>query len=206
MSFTIFIQSFIATFTMLCVVGPICMTVINTTIVNGFRVGIFAGMGVSLADTLYVIGASLAISALESILQSKIVIIIGICGGVFLYYIAYKFWTTKKISSESQTISSSRFKSFIMLFCLTLTGPTTMITYSIVFGSFLGNKNFDAISAILGACLGIYLFYFLLVLIISVLRTKISDRAILISNKCATIIIVILATKLIYDGIKSFIN
>ncbi len=206
MSITIFIQAFIATFAMLCVVGPICMTVINTTIINGFRVGLLAGLGVSLADTLYVIGASFAISALESILQSKIVVLIGLCGGLFLYYIAYKFWTIKKVNSDEQKIYNNGLKSFITLFCLTLTGPTTMITYSIVFGSFLGNKNFDAFSAIFGACAGIYLFYFLLVSIISIIRTKISDKTIFILNKCATVIILILATKLVYDGIKTLIS
>ena len=171
MSLSIFTQAFVATFAMLCVIGPICMTVINTTIIHGFRIGIFAGLGVSVADTLYVIGASLAISALESILQSKAVTVIGICGGLFLYYLAYRFWHTKP-SEDTQQISGSRIKSFITLFCLTLTGPTTMITYSVVFSSFLGNHNFDALSAILGGCLGIYLFYLLVVSIVAIIRTK----------------------------------
>ena len=204
MSLSIFTQAFVATFAMLCVIGPICMTVINTTIIHGFRVGIFAGLGVSVADTLYVIGASLAISALESILQSKIVVIVGICGGTFLYYLAYKFWKTKP-SVDGQKIYGSGLKSFIMLFCLTLTGPTTMITYSVVFGSFLGNQHFDALSAIIGASLGIYLFYFLVVLVVSVVRTKMNDKTIILLNKFATIIITILATKLVYEGIKSLL-
>ena len=72
MSLQIFIQAFTTTFAMLCVIGPICMTVINTTVIYGFRIGTFAGLGVAVADTLYVVGASLAISALESILQSKV--------------------------------------------------------------------------------------------------------------------------------------
>ena len=59
MSLQIFIQAFTTTFAMLCVIGPICMTVINTTIIHGFRVGIFAGLGVSCADAVYIIIASL---------------------------------------------------------------------------------------------------------------------------------------------------
>ena len=151
MSLTIFSQAFIATFAMLCVVGPICMTVINTTVIYGFRIGTFAGLGVAVADTLYVVGASLAISALESILQSKAVVVIGLLGGSFLYYLAYRFWTAKPNIDTSTTVSGGRLKSFVALFCLTLTGPTTMITYSVVFSSFLGNQNFNALSAILGA-------------------------------------------------------
>ena len=202
MSLSIFTQAFVATFAMLCVIGPICMTVINTTIIHGFRIGIFAGLGVSVADTLYVIGASLAISALESILQSKAITVVGICGGLFLYYLAYRFWHTKP-SADTQQISGSRIKSFITLFCLTLTGPTTMITYSVVFSSFLGNYNFDALSAILGGCLGIYLFYLLVVSIVAIIRTKLSNKVIIMLNKIATITITILATLLVFNGFKS---
>ena len=203
MSLTIFSHAFIATFAMLFVIGPICMTVINTTVIYGFRIGIFAGLGVSVADTLYVIGASLAISALESVLQSKIVVIIGLLGGSFLYYLAYRFWVAQPNTNANTTISGSRLKSFVALFCLTLTGPTTMITYSVVFSSFLGNQNFHALSAILGATLAIYLFYFLIVLAISIIRTKMSDKVIIILNKIATCIIVCLATKLVYEGVKA---
>ena len=172
MSLAIFGQAFILTFSMLFAVGPICMTVINTTIINGFRVGILAGLGVAVADNIYIIAASLAISALESILRGKAVVLIGVCGGLFLYYIAYKFWTSKT-DVECKTIRNSGIKSFITLFCLTLTGPTTILTYSVVFSSFLSNQHFDALSAILGASLGAYLFYFLLVSVISIIRTKI---------------------------------
>lgn len=203
MSLTIFSHAFIATFAMLFVIGPICMTVINTTVIYGFRIGIFAGLGVSVADTLYVIGASLAISALESVLQSKIVVIIGLLGGSFLYYLAYRFWVAQPNTNANTTISGSRLKSFVALFCLTLTGPTTMITYSVVFSSFLGNQNFHALSAILGATLAIYLFYFLIVSVVSIIRTKMSDKVIIVLNKTATCIIVCLATKLVYEGLKA---
>ena len=206
MSLTIFSQAFIATFAMLCVVGPICMTVINTTVIYGFRIGIFAGLGVAAADTLYVVGASLAISALESILQSKAVVVIGLLGGSFLYYLAYRFWVAKPSTNTSTTVSGSKLKSFVALFCLTLTGPTTMITYSVVFSSFLGNQNFNALSAIFGATLAIYLFYFLVVAIVSVVRAKMNDKVIIILNKIATCIIVCLATKLIYEGIKALLK
>ena len=204
MSLAIFGQAFILTFSMLFAVGPICMTVINTTIINGFRVGILAGLGVAVADNIYIIAASLAISALESILRGKAVVLIGVCGGLFLYYIAYKFWTAKT-DVECKTIRNSGIKSFITLLCLTLTGPTTILTYSIVFSSFLSNQHFDALSAILGASLGAYLFYFLLVSVISIIRTKISAKVIGTLNKLATMIIVAMATALIYNGVKTLL-
>ena len=161
MSFDIVLQTFIATFAMLCVVGPICMTVINTTIVHGFSVGIFAGLGVSLADSVYIILASLAISSLETILASKVVVVVGLCGGTFLYYLAYRFWNMKP-NLDSKQISASRLKSFLTLTALTLTGPTTIITYSVVFSSFLGKADFSAISAITGGMLATFLFYLIL--------------------------------------------
>ncbi len=205
MDYSIILQAFIATFAMLCVVGPICMTVINTTIVYDFRVGIFAGLGVSLADTIYVISASLAISFLESILQSKVITMIGICGGCFLYYLSYKFLITKPVI-DGKNISGSRWKSFITLFFLTLTGPTTIITYSVVFSSFLGNNNFNALSAIIGSCFAIYLFYFLLVSIIAIVRKRMSEKIIIWLNRIASVIIAILATFLIVNGVKNLLS
>ena len=202
MSLQIFIQAFTTTFAMLCVIGPICMTVINTTIIHGFRVGIFAGLGVSCADAVYIIIASLAISSLESILSSKAVVVVGLCGGTFLYYLAYTFWHTKP-SMDSKEITGNRLKSFLTLFGLTMTGPTTIITYSIVFSSFLGKGHFSAISAILGGLLGTFSFYFILVHIISIVRTKMNEKAIIILNRMATIIISVMATMLMYNGLKS---
>ena len=205
MSFDIVVQTFVATFAMLCVVGPICMTVINTTIVHGFSVGIWAGLGVSFADTIYIVLASLTISALESILASKVVVVIGLCGGTFLYYLAYRFWNTKP-NLDSKQISASRMKSFLTLTALTLTGPTTIITYSVVFSSFLGKADFSAISAILGGMFATFLFYFLVVFIVSFIRKSINERGIIVLNKVATIIIVILATLLMYNGFKNLFS
>ena len=202
MSLAIFLQAFTTTFAMLCVVGPICMTVINTTIVHGFRVGIFAGLGVSVADGIYIMIASLAISALESILASKAIVVVGLCGGTFLYYLAYRFWTAKP-SLDSKQIIGSRVKSFLTLFGLTLTGPTTIITYSVVFSSFLGKDNFSAISAIIGGLLATFSFYLIVVSVVAIVRTKMNEKAINILNKFATIIIIILATILMYNGVKN---
>ncbi len=205
MSLDIFFQAFATTFAMLCVIGPICMTVINTAIIHGFSVGLCAGFGVAVADSIYIILASLAISMLETILASKIVVVIGLCGGTFLYYLAYRFWNTKP-SLDSNSVSGSRIKSFITLLCLTLTGPTTIITYSVVFSSFLGNNNFSAISAISGGMIATFLFYFLVVFIVSLIRKRISEKGITILNKVATIIIVVLATMLMYSGLKNLFS
>ena len=205
MSISITLQAFISTFAMLCIVGPICMTVINTTIIHGFRIGLFAGLGVATADCIYIMGASFAIAALETFLKSKIVVVIGLLGGSFLYYLAYRFWTTK-VSLDSREISSTPLKSFVSLFFLTITGPTTMITYSVIFSSFIGNEEFTALSAIIGGCSSAILFYLLLVSVVSVLRAKMSVKVINVINKVATIVIVLFATKLFYSSIKILIS
>ena len=205
MLFSIIAQSFIATFAMLCVIGPICMTVINTTILHGFGTGIFAGLGVAVADSIYIIAASLAISALEDILQSKTITIVGMAGSLFLFYLAYKFWNTKVNLNSAKKATKKRLKSFLTLFGITMTGPTTIITYSVVFSSFLGKSDFSALSAIVGGMCATFLFYLLVVGIISIARKKMNEKVITILNKIATVIITILALKLMFEGIKSLI-
>ncbi len=201
MSLSILLQSFIATFTILFAIGPICMTVINTTILHGFGVGIFAGLGVVCGDLVYIIVASLTMYALETVLQSNIVVVVGICGALFLYYLAYKFWHYKP-ASRGKRVHSDRWKSFLALFSITLTGPTTIISYSAVFSSFLGNANFDALSAIIGGFMGTFLFYLMVVSVVSIIRKKINEKKIIILNKTATIIITIMATLLIIRNVR----
>lgn|GEM_PF-2828103 len=205
MLFSIIVQSFVATFAMLCVIGPICMTVINTTILNGFGTGIFAGLGVAVADSIYIIAASLAISALEDILQSKTITIVGMAGSLFLFYLAYKFWNTKVNLNSAKKATKKRLKSFLTLFSITMTGPTTIITYSVVFSSFLGKSDFSALSAIVGGMCATFLFYLLVVGIISIARKKMNEKVVAVLNKIATVIITILALKLMFEGIKSLI-
>lgn len=202
MSLDIFLHSFTATFFLLFAVGPICMTVINTTIMHGFRIGIFAGLGVACADTIYIVVASLTMNMLEEILNGKVVIYIGLTGGLFLYYLAYKFWITRPALDESRQLSGNKLKSFISLFFLTLTGPTTILTYSIVFSSFLGDGNFDPLSAIIGGVCGTFLFYLLLTSIISVVRRKMNEKAITILSRIATIVIATMSTLLIVRNLK----
>jgi len=201
MSLSILPQSFIAIFTILFAIGSICMTVINTTILHGVGVGIFAGLGAVCADTVYIVLASLIMYALKTILQSNTVIVVGICGGLFLYYLAYKFWYFKP-ASRGKRVHSDRLKSFVALFSLTLTGPTTIISYSVVFLSFLGNESFDALSAIIGGFMGTFLFYLMVVSVVSIIRKKINEKKIIILNKTATIIIATMATLLIIRNLR----
>ena len=200
----LFWQAFSTTFAMLCIVGPICMTVINTTIVHGPRVGYYAGAGVSIADSVYIIVASLMIASLESILSGKAVIVVGMIGGSFLYYLAWKFWHTKP-SLDSKGISGQKFKSFMTLFLITISGPTTILTYSIVFSSFIGMKDFNALHVILGACCGTFGFYILMVSIIGVVRQRINEKILMIMNKFASTFIVILASVMMYNSFKSLL-
>ena len=202
MSLDIFLHSFTATFFLLFAVGPICMTVINTTIMHGFRIGYFAGLGVAVADTVYIVIASLTMNILEEILNGKAVICIGLVGALFLYYLAYKFWIAKPSLNGLQNLSASRLKSFVSLFVLTLTGPTTIMTYSIVFSSFLGDGNFDPLSAIIGGVCGTFLFYLLLTIVVSSVRSKMNEKAIIILSRIATIVIATMSTLLIVRNLK----
>ena len=87
-----------------------------------------------------------------------------------------------------------------------MTGPTTIITYSVVFSSFLGKGNFSAISAIIGGLLATFSFYVILVYVISIIRKKMNEKTITILNKIATIIISVLATMLMYNGLQSLFS
>ena len=178
------------------------MTVINTTIVHGFRIGFFAGLGVAMADTVYIVVASLTMNMLEEVLNGKAVVCIGLLGGLFLYYLAYKFWVSKPTLNSAEELSASRLKSFASLFAITLTGPTTIMTYSIVFSSFLGDGNFEPFSAIIGGVCGTCSFYLMVTSVVSLVRLKMNEKALIILSRVATIVIATMSTLMIIRNLK----
>ena len=192
MSLDIFWQVFSITFGMLFAIGPICLTVINTTILNGFWCGLFAGFGVSVADTIYILIATFLLELAKKFLSSKYIFLLVIFSSILLINIAYKFWFYKidSIDKKNKVTSKSKLKIFLYLFTLTITGPTTIVTYAVIFSNFT-NYNFKPLLIVSGAVSATFSFYIILVSILSIFRKKFNNKIIRILNKISSIIILI---------------
>jgi threonine/homoserine/homoserine lactone efflux protein len=213
MILTPFWKSFSLTFTMLMAVGPICLTVINNTIIGGFLSGLSSGFGVIIADWIYIAIAVFFLEFATHALNNTLLLIFSTPGVVFLFYIAYKFWNTNEdqIVLKKNKIANvkSNFRKFIMLFFMTITGPTTIFCYSFVFSNFINDKmdnKFVAQDILLGASFATFLFYIFLVSIVSLLRQRMTNKIIIALNRFASLIILCFGFKILIKLIKDFIN
>lgn len=187
------------------VVGPICLTVINATILHGFKAGFSAGMGVAVADTVYIFSAGLAIESVAKILKGNWVHYLSIGGVLFLLYLAYKFWRTDVSSDLDGNINlkeRSRLGWFVKLFSLTITGPTTIFTYAAVFSNFL-NNTYNMPAVIFGAMMATFSFYTILTFLIALLRKKMTVRFINILSKLSSVVIVSFAIMILRVSLKA---
>jgi threonine/homoserine/homoserine lactone efflux protein len=203
-----FWKAFSLTFAMLCAIGPICITVINSTIVYGFTGGLSAAFGVVLADWIYIAIAVFFLEIATQVVQPNFLSIIAIPGLIFLFYVSYKFWITdvSKIKENKSVKTKSNFKRFGALFIMTITGPTTIFSYSFIFSNFINDKlnnTFVASDILLGASFGTFSFYLLLVSILSLVRKKMTTQLIAVMNKFASIIIFTFGITILFKTLQS---
>ena len=205
----VFYQVFILTFTMLMAIGPICLTVINIALKKGLLCVLYAGFGVSTADTLYILFATFLLDKILIYLQNNILIyIFGSLSGLFLISLSIQFWKHEIKNLNANKLNDNRkskLKIFLHLFTITLTGPTTIITYAAIFSNFV-EQNFSQISIISGAICATFSFYILLVLILIIIRKKMTIKFINIINKFSSIIILTYGIIILYKSINMIMN
>ena len=201
MFFNNFIDIYLATFFMLFAIGPICITVINYNITKGFKAGFSAGMGVVLADICYIFAGSFFIDFLSGILSNFYIKIFSVLMALFLFYIAYSFFNKSKEKETNDKYEKKYLSIFFKLFILTISGPTTMFTYSAIFTGFIG-KNFDKKLMIISASFATFSFYFLLNIILFFIRKKLPSKVILLLNKISAVIISCFALLILFKNLK----
>ncbi len=207
MDIQIFWKAFSLTFLMLFAIGPICMTVINTTVLHGIKAGLSAGFGVAIADIIYIIIAATFLEIASDVIKTRWIFYFGLMAGLYLIHIAYSFWKTdvSKIKSESLDKKATNLKRFTSLFFLTITGPTTILTYSAIFANFI-NVSFNAITVVIGASLGTISYYIVIPCLIALIRKKMSIQFISIVNKFSSIIILFFALMIIRFSGKNILG
>lgn len=102
---------------------------IGQTLSSGMRASLFLLAGIVLGDVFYL---TVAVAGLAAVVQiyAGAFIIIKIFGGIYLIYIAYKFWTSRAgLSHVAGAKSRNGFKSFLAGFAVTLSNPKTIVFY-----------------------------------------------------------------------------
>ena len=180
-------------------IGPIGVLITKRTLVKGRVSGIISGLGAATADGIYASLAVFSVGAVSFVLV-KYSFIIALIGSLFMFYMGYLVYKAKidEHFKEYHEHGSELLGDFVSTLFLTLTNPTTIISFSAIFASFgLSDLSGDVlikISLVIGFILGSFTWFYCLSSLVNKLRLKFTVTMLEIVNRFAGVIIMLFAT------------
>lgn len=193
MTIEYFIKGLIIGFSVAAPVGPIGVLTIKRTLSDGRISGFTTGMGAAMADTVYGIIAGFGLTAVSSFLLTQ-EFWLRLIGGLFLLFLGIKSFLTKPASKAANVNSKGLFNNFISTFFLTVTNPTTILSFLAIFaGLGLGTTKTDYTSSmtlVLGVFIGSALWWLILSSLVSYFQSKITTDRLIWINRLSGLIII----------------
>lgn len=167
-------------------VGPVNVLCIQRTIGKGWKSGLVSGLGAAVADTIYGAIAGFSITlVIDFLLREQFWI--RVLGGALLIAIGvmYYFREPQKLGESKDESTHS---DFVSTFLLTLTNPTTVLSFVAVLAT-LGMREQRAVAMTLllvgGIFCGSMMWWTLLTGVVNCLRREITHRTMLWMNRIA---------------------
>jgi threonine/homoserine/homoserine lactone efflux protein len=116
--------------------GPIGILCMNRTLAEGPRSGFLCGLGAAVADTLYALAGTVALSAIaEWIIDDRTAL--RLIGGVYLVYLGARTFMRPIIvlppGRPLARLPPGAHTAFMSTFLLTLANPVTLLGYAAIF-------------------------------------------------------------------------
>lgn len=181
-------------------VGPIGILCIKRSLINGRMSGLITGIGAATADTLYGCIAAFGMTIVSNLLL-KYRETFHFIGIFFLLYLGLKSFFKKPIKTTAAAeMDSEIFKDYISTFFLTVTNPTTILSFIAIFAGIgvLPKDTFVAFSLVLGVFLGSSFWWLFLSFISSKLGSKIGARQLTFINKISGIVLMLFSIFFFY--------
>jgi threonine/homoserine/homoserine lactone efflux protein len=172
-------------------VGPVNVLCIQRTIQKGWKSGVLSGFGSAVADTLYGAIAAFGITLVIQFLIREEFWIRTI-GGILLMGIGIVYYCKPPRSLEAGGESSSAHSDFISTLLLTLTNPTTVLSFLAVLATLgLGRQRplWETSFLVGGIFCGSMAWWIVLASGVNLLRSRINDRGMRWMNRVAGIAI-----------------
>lgn len=192
-------------------VGPVAVLCIQRALSKPWRVGVFSGFGVALADTLMAIVAFFFYSMLESkiVLYSEL---LHLFGGVFVIVVGIVIFFKKpvpqlrrNISDKVLRVDSSIWKDMFSMMGFTLANFVVVIPYLLAFFAMFGVGTITSSGGvtdlvtflqsshiIIGFLCGAMLWWTVLTFIVSLFRRRFHPEHLHTLNRISGVVIVIL--------------
>jgi len=167
-------------------VGPVNVLCIQRTLGKGWKSGLVSGLGAAAADTIYGAIAGFSITlVIDFLLREQFWI--RVLGGALLIAIGvlYYFRKSRPLRQVKQEAANS---DFVSTFLLTLTNPTTVLSFVAVLATLGIGEQRDAWMTFLlvgGIFCGSMLWWMLLTGAVNQMRHNITDRTMLWMNRIA---------------------
>ncbi|MES2559413.1 MAG: LysE family transporter [Bacteroidota bacterium] len=187
------IKGLIIGFSIAAPVGPIGVLTIKRTLTEGRISGFVTGMGAAFADAAYGAVAGFGLVAISSFLISQ-EFVIKLIGGLFLCYLGVKSFLSKPATKEATVASKGLLNNFISTFFLTLTNPSTILSFIAIFAG-LGLASttadyFSSLAIVFGVFMGSALWWFILSSIVSFFQDKITSDRLVWVNRLSGLVLV----------------
>jgi threonine/homoserine/homoserine lactone efflux protein len=181
------IKGLIAGIAIAAPVGPVNILCASRTLAKGPKAGLLSGLGAASADTLYGAIAGFSITLIIDFLQRE-EFWVRVWGGILLIAIGIVYFRKPPKSLEAQARDDSSHSDYASTFLLTLTNPTTILSFLAVLAALgMGDKRPWWLSFVLvgGIFCGSMLWWIILVGIVDRLRDRFNPEAVCWMNRIA---------------------
>jgi threonine/homoserine/homoserine lactone efflux protein len=188
MTIHFFLRGLIVGFSIAAPVGPIGLLCIRRTAAYGRASGFVSGLGAATADAFYGAVAAFGLTAVSNVLTAQR-FQLRLIGGLFLCWLGYRTFHARAADRSAAVGEDGLAKAYISTLFLTLTNPTTILSFVAVFaGLGLANASGDRASAasmVAGVFLGSAAWWLILSGVVAVLRDRLGNRELAWVNRAS---------------------
>lgn len=207
MDFGIFCKTFYLVFLVLIAVGPGFLTIANIAMTRGLKTSAVAVCGCFLGDCIYMVLGALCAKEIVSAIPKSLSTALSILAICLLLYLAYSFYKVDIKTLKAREFSTKSGLSLaISLFCLKMTSPICIVSYSIIFTQVINTSTTgNVLSAILGGCTASFVENIFMITTFSTVGKKIKIGILSMINKFSAIFIVCFALFLVAKLVVLFV-
>ncbi len=189
--FWLVLKGFLAGLAIAAPVGPVNVLVASRTLAKNRLSGVLSGLGAATADGFYGAIAGFSISFIIDFLKRE-EFWIRVLGGILLVGIGITYFRKPPQSLQEKGRPSSGHSDYVSALLLTLTNPTTVLSFVAVLATMgMGEPRAWWLNFLLvgGIFCGSMLWWIILVAIVNRLRDRFNERSICWMNRVAGIAI-----------------
>lgn len=130
----LFLKSLLVGLAIAAPLGPIGALCIQRTLARGFWAGAAGGLGTAAADATYAAAAAAGFAAFSAFL-ARISLPLGLIGGAFLLWLAWKGWPRGTVTATPARAAEGRglLATAATTWALTMTNPATILSFAAIF-------------------------------------------------------------------------